>query len=275
MAAMFCFINLAMCAVEDSCQLVPEAALKLPNLLNGAWKIGEVEYTPDRADNFEFTQEKDPFSSKVILSVKALTNKHSGYWSTPVKLEGGHKYLAYFRALNHNGILLLWMHGSYGNDKKIDERIEVRSSTASYLIPLYLSPKYTSGLNASWQTLYRTFTVPAEAKELDLCFAIGNFFGEGTIKFADIVLVDVTGEKDLPLQADISVPNRKIKSVKINLQRTEGDIIFEKHFPAGADSYKEIIPGTSAEKTYRMEITFDDSSIIRVFSPAKDQTLGL
>lgn len=270
---LLCVVNLAMGSAEDACRLIPEATLRLPNLLTRNWRIGEVEYSKERAENFEFTQENTSSNSKVILIIKALTNKHAGYWSTQVHLKGGHKYLAYFRALNRNGNLLLWMYGSYGDNKQLDERIQISSSAASYLIPLYLSPKYTTErMGANWHALYRTFTVPNAAKELELCFAIGSFYGEGTIKYTDITLVDVTQEKQLPLQADISVPNKHIKSVRIYLQRTEGDIIFEKQFSPGVASYREVIPGTSEENAYGMDVTFDDSSIVRVLSPAKHQT---
>jgi len=268
------FISSAICGTRNNCRLIPEAIIKLPNLLKNNWKIGEVEYPPERAANFKFSQEKDISNNSAILVIESLTNKHSGYWSAQVKLQGGHKYLTYFRVLNQNGNILLWMRGVYGKDKKLDERIQVNTSTSGYLIPLYLSPEYTTKLNAGWQTMHRIFTVPAEAGCLDLCFAVGSFFGEGTIKFTDIVLVDITQEKDLPLQADISVTNKKIKDIRIHLQRTEGDVIFEKHFHPGVNSYNEVIPGTSSEKAYGMEVIFDDSSSISVFSPAKKQTLG-
>ena len=116
----------------------------------------------------------------------------------------------------------------------------------------------------------REFLVPGGMNLLSLAFGI--FFAGGDISFDEISLYQVE-LKNLPVKLKVSITDRKITAIKVNLQRTEGDIIFERNFDTPLSAFDEVIPGTVADRAYTAVINLDDGSQRTLFCPSKNQRM--
>lgn len=247
--------------------------VKNPGIEEGRkdWINNNLAYHKERAETFIFKVDTtQAFAGSKCLYMSSKSNKFSGYWEQHIPVEAGKHYLFQMRARVNNSSLLVLLWGGMPGGKKFDERIAVSSSAADYLIPLYLRPEYTTELGGGWELVNREFIVPEGMNTLLLSFGI--FFAGGYILFDEISLYQVE-LKNLPVRLKVAIPGRKIKSLKVNLQRTEGDIIFERNFDAPVATFDEVIPGTAADRAYAAEINFDDGSKKILFCPSKNQKM--
>lgn len=270
-------------ADQGICRLYPAPSVEQLNILNNdqndalsMWMTKEVKYTEERSNNFQFIRDdKFYFSAPYALKIDAKTGKYSGYWSTNVQLAGAKTYLVTVWAYCKNANILIWMSGLYSGKKKYNKRIYYLSSTASYLVPLYIDELYASvaGGDGSWRVLYRTIKTPDEVENINIRFSVGSYFGEGELWFDNISITDITGLKELPIIAEVSFPDKKISSISVHLQ-ANSDLVFSDKFNPAIASYKKVIPNSTFHKKYFMKVKFSDGSVRNVFSPLKDQKLA-
>lgn len=234
------------------------------------WHKGEEDYAVDRAANFDFKiDDTDGRSGTRSLYIRSRGNVHSGYWSQYVPVAGGKTYLVNVWAKIKNARVLVWLAGSYGDGRKLDQRIYLLQGTAGYLIPVFLHPRYTTDLSGDdWGLLSRTIAIPQGMSALRL--SIGSYFGEGEMWLDDISVREVP-ESGAPVRVCVRPKARAIKRVHMYMQST-GDEIHTDALPQGAQSYDKVLPNTDITREgYGLKVTFADRTSVTKFCPNRDQ----
>jgi len=237
--------------------------------MNG-WHKGEEDYAADRAANFDFrVDDAQGRSGAHSLYIRSRGNVHSGYWSQYVPVVGGRTYLVNVWAKIKNARVLVWLAGSYGDGRKLDQRVYLLQGTAGYLIPVFLHPRYTADLSGDdWGLLSRTIDIPEGMTALRL--SIGSYFGEGEMWFDDISVREMP-ESGAPVRVCVRPKAKSIKRVHVYMQST-GDEIHTGVLPQGARSYDRVFPNTDITREgYGLKVTFADGTSVTRFCPSRDQ----
>lgn len=253
---------------------IPDHAVNLvknPGIESGDsdWINGRLGYHAERANNFIFKVDStQAFAGSNCLYMASKSNKFSGYWAQDIPVEAGKHYLfkARVKSDNANVMILLW--GGLPGGKKYEKNISLSCSACEYLIPLYLKPKYTTERGGGWELVYGECVIPEGMSVLSL--AMGIYFSGGAVRFDEIGVYQVD-VKELPVKLSIAIQDKSVVSVKVYLQRTEGDIIFEHKYTSPVASVNAVIPGTSADRAYAAQITLDDGSERALLCPTKTQ----